>query len=357
MGPGFPGTVGEMIDSDVPQLSLKAVTFADATLLITFYPHISWDAFGYLGLQKMIQLVLDGREDEVPPMLGGKDDVLSEIARPYRDVKGEDPLLTRMNQAKEANQAQSEQTAPQIPPLDPRIMCIPTEIAGKLQQHLQEESSRDELDDYRSLRSDEVMSAWVVQQLAKVAPIPRPVALMNLVNIRLIIPPIAKAKGIYTQNMLLVASNTLSPEVATGPVGPIAHSQRACIAHMAEPQQAARFLATIIGAIEANFDTTAISSSNDATPILVNNLTNLTNDLDIDYSSALVSQGENATTRTNPLGTVDFGYIADVTNPYPYPKLTMVGSLTGDTCWMFGELPGEAWESIEEYLEELSFGV
>ncbi|KFH43980.1 hypothetical protein ACRE_052320 [Hapsidospora chrysogenum ATCC 11550] len=367
MGPGFPRCIEEAIDKDVPQLGLKIITFADATLLVTIYPHITWDAFGYLALKKMMQYVLEGREDEVSPMLGAQEDVLSEIARPYRNIKGgeeEDPLLSRMKQVNQANQANQAQAAgnpseppPPRPEMDSRVMCIPREVSEKLHQHLRQESSDNDDDGYDSLRSDEVMAAWVIQQLSRASPAPRPMALMNLVNVRFIVPSVAKAQGVYTQNMLLVASNNLPPDTATGPVGPIAHSQRASIAHMAEPKNTAQFLAAILGAIEANVDTTAMSSTDaSATPVLVNNLTSITSGMDLDYSAALVRQGESPATRTNPLGTVDFGYIADVTNPYPYPKLTMVGSMTGDgTCWMFGELPEEAWVAMEEYLAELSY--
>src|SRR5690606_10233962 len=85
------------------------ITFADATLLVMIYPHITWDAFGYFSLMKMMQYVLEGREDEVSPMLGAQEDVLSEIARPYRSVKygEEDPLMSRIKQVNQANEARA----------------------------------------------------------------------------------------------------------------------------------------------------------------------------------------------------------------------------------------------------------
>lgn len=345
-GPGFPSTVKEMIDQDVPQLSVKIINYLDATFVITRYPHITWDAFGYLALKKMLQFVLDGREDEIPPMLGASTDILTEISKPYRAHQGSNDLLQRMS---------NNPTERQLPPpVEPRIICLPADVAERLESHLRNELAIDD-GDYESLRSDELMTAWAIQQVAKAPPTPRSTAIMNLVNVRLVFPAVANANGIYTQNMLLVATNNVPPELTKGSVGEIALSQRSCISDIAAPEPAAKFLASIIGAIEANLDTTAMGNGGDATPLLVNNLANLTNGLDLDFSSALVRQGQDVSTRTNPVGTVDFGYITDLVNPFPFPKLTNLGRITGDTTWMFGELPARAWELIEEYVEDVAY--
>ncbi|KAH8696647.1 hypothetical protein BGW36DRAFT_278848, partial [Talaromyces proteolyticus] len=347
MGPNFAASIEEMIDTDVPQLAVKITTFTDATLIATSYPHITWDATGYLSMYKMVGLVLEGREDEVLPLLGAQHDILAEMASKYKNSQGETPLLKRMNQ--ETNQ----QPLPQISPGEERFVCIPIDIIQQLQNRLQDECSDDYLDGSQSLKEDELLLAWAIQQVARAEPDQRPLNLMNLINARLLIPALTKVKGIYTQNMLLVASNNLPTETATGPIGPIAFSQRDCIANLAAPDQLATFLVSILGAIEANIDTNALSNNTDSMPIIVNNLNKLTNRIDIDFSSAIVRQGQESSSRTNPLGTMTFGYVTNLSNPYPIPKLNVLGRFNGDTCWLFGELPKRAWELMEEYLESL----
>src|SRR4051812_31230521 len=75
-----PATLDDFIYYDTPQLSLHITSFNDATLVGLSWPHALMDVMGQQALLRGWSLVLAGRESEVPPMLGAREDVLCAAA-------------------------------------------------------------------------------------------------------------------------------------------------------------------------------------------------------------------------------------------------------------------------------------
>ena len=340
----------DLVDRDAPQLSFKITHYTDATLLATTFSHCTWDVSGALGFMKALQLVLDGREDEVPPMLGASSDMLAEVAGLHERDLQEDVQLKQMMSHRSGDEKECVHRSPQ-PPLEERLIGIPMDTLKRLRSLVIAEDGDE--DTWMTYQPDELFVALVVQQIARASPTPRSINMMNILNARLVVPSLSKARGVYTQNMVLLAPNKLSPNTTAGGLGPIAVSQRACIGGFTTQANIARSLRTFLGAIQAGVDTTALTSSDDdAAPLLINNLVRFTNELDIDLSSAVLRQGEGSATRNNALGTVDFCYLT-IKNPYDMMRITTVGAYDGTACWMFGELPARAWELLQETLDEL----
>lgn len=76
-----PTTLQEMIKRGAPQLSLHITSFKDATLVGLAWPHTLMDAIGLEHLLRAWSLVLAGREADVQPVLGAREDIMWEIAR------------------------------------------------------------------------------------------------------------------------------------------------------------------------------------------------------------------------------------------------------------------------------------
>lgn len=347
-GPDFPTTMADMIDQDAPQLCFKVLSFTDATVLATTFSHCTWDISGVQGFMKSLQLVLDGREDEVPPMLGASTDILADIASQYEGSQPEDGLLLNMSCKKERGQSPLRDA-----PLEERIIRVPLDIVERLRSRVADEDPMEDEDNLMTYQLDELFMALIVKQIAKAQLTPRPLKLLNIINARLVMPRIAKAKGIYGQNLVLLAPQILSHETTTGPMGQIVHCQRHCLAQSAVPENIVRSLHTVLRAIEANVDITALTDNGEAEPLLINNLVRLSTFIDVDLSSAVIRQGEDSATRRNGLGTPDFCYLTLPDNSYGMMRVTTLGSYNGNGCWMFGELPSRAWELIYEALEEL----
>jgi hypothetical protein len=71
-----PEKLEDFIYQDIPQLSLHITSFNDATLVALLWPHTLMDVMGQQALLHGWSLVLAGRESEVPPMLGAREDAL-----------------------------------------------------------------------------------------------------------------------------------------------------------------------------------------------------------------------------------------------------------------------------------------
>ncbi|GAB0138171.1 hypothetical protein EsDP_00006415 [Epichloe bromicola] len=349
LGPGFPTVMADLIDRDAPQLCFKIISFNDATVFANTFSHCTWDISGVKAFMGSLQLVLDGREDDVPPMLGASSDILAEIADQHkRCALDTEPLLQTSIERKEG-----DESPPQDPLLEERIIRIPLATLERLRGVVAKEDPMEDDETFMNCQTDELLMALTVKQIAKAQLRPRPLKLLNIYNARLVIPRIAKAKGIYGQNLVLLSPQFLPQEVATGSMAQIIYSQRECFAQSAVPDNVARSLQVVLGAIKADLDITALRDNGEAEPLLINNLVRLSTNIDVDLSSAVVRQGRSSQTRMNGLGTPDFCYLTLPNNTYGMMRVTTLGSYNGDGCWMFGELPSRAWELIyEAALEE-----
>jgi len=75
-GPHSPQNFDDYLFCDTPQLHLFVTSFTDATLVSLTWPHTLSDAMGIEAIVKSWCLILNGREDLVPPFLGAYDDPL-----------------------------------------------------------------------------------------------------------------------------------------------------------------------------------------------------------------------------------------------------------------------------------------
>lgn len=83
----------------------------------------------------------------------------------------------------------------------------------------------------------DVLTAWTLRAVATSLPQPRPVAALHALNARFRLSSLVQAPGVYIQNMAVAAFTSISPEVATGPLGPIAlENRRHLMEQSTEPQ-------------------------------------------------------------------------------------------------------------------------
>lgn len=351
-GQGFPTTMADLVNKDAPQLAFKVVGFTDATMLAVTFSHCTWDISGLQGFMKSFELVLDGREDEVLPMLGARTDVLSEMVAQQDDSCLDLGLLSLPREA-----AAAKKPGAPKPVLEERIIRVPLHIFERMRDLVARENPDEDQDALAVYQLDELFLGLIVRQIARAQPAPRALQLMNIYNARLLVPQLGGAEGIYSQNLVLPSPLPLSHETATGPIAPIALAQRDNFAQAAVPQSVARSMWTVLSAIKADMDITALVDNGDEEEesILVNNLVRLSNYIDVDLSAAVVRQGESSQTRRNGLGTADLCFLTLPGNSYGMMRVTTLGSYNGNACWMFGELPARAWELIHEALDELDW--
>ncbi|KAH8657136.1 hypothetical protein BGZ60DRAFT_384179 [Tricladium varicosporioides] len=93
-----PTKIEDWIYSDKPQLSLHVVSFTDATLVSLTWPHTYFDAMGRAALFNAWIAVLEGREEDVPDLIGYDYDPLENIS----SIQGskEEPYILAKHQMK-----------------------------------------------------------------------------------------------------------------------------------------------------------------------------------------------------------------------------------------------------------------
>ncbi|CAI6097318.1 unnamed protein product [Clonostachys chloroleuca] len=74
--PGMPHNMEDYLSSDEPLLSLRVIVFLDATIVSLAWPHAVMDAVGMATVIQAWSLVLAGRENEILPIDGVRDDLL-----------------------------------------------------------------------------------------------------------------------------------------------------------------------------------------------------------------------------------------------------------------------------------------
>lgn len=76
-----PKTLNDFLYKDIPQLGLHVVSFRDATLVSISASHILYDAMGLKGLLVAWSIMLEGRDHEVPDLIGFDTDPLVDFGR------------------------------------------------------------------------------------------------------------------------------------------------------------------------------------------------------------------------------------------------------------------------------------
>jgi len=89
VGPGAPDNFEDYLERDEPQIALHVVNFTDGTLVSLLFLHTLTDLMGFSSLLKAWSLALAGKQDQISPFLGVRDDPMAglynaEPSKPYQ---------------------------------------------------------------------------------------------------------------------------------------------------------------------------------------------------------------------------------------------------------------------------------
>ncbi|RTE74949.1 hypothetical protein BHE90_010579 [Fusarium euwallaceae] len=222
---GDPVNGSDLFKGDKPQMSLRIVSFSDATLVSLVWPHSAMDPVGFQAMLKNWSLVMAGRESEVLPVLGAKDDMVYDIVEP--------PGWTEETEQEESHLAQKRISDFKLVLFGLRFLwdllwqgaCqsksifLPKEAVAKLmRQTLEEITITTPLDDEGPFISEgDVLAAWTTRLIASSDPRQLLMTTLTTVNLRYRIKSLMQTTGVYTQNLATAAYTFLSPAMARGP--------------------------------------------------------------------------------------------------------------------------------------------
>lgn len=71
-----PASLEDLLQKDIPQLSIHTIIFKDATLLTITFQHTLMDAAGLSGFLNAWTSILSNKEENIPPLLGFDEDII-----------------------------------------------------------------------------------------------------------------------------------------------------------------------------------------------------------------------------------------------------------------------------------------
>lgn len=355
----FPATIEEMIQQNLPQISLHITSFNDATLVALTWPHTMMDAIGQQALLHAWSLVLAGEEKKVPPFLGARKDILweAENSTKYR-YQGEFVLerkrLTGMSKLMFILRFLWDKFW--NPPKEYRFMFLPKNSFERLQRRTREEVAETAQGNVQIpfVSEGDILTAWVIRAVAASEPKARPITVAVLSNARFRLPLLIESGGVYAQNMLFLAFVFISSQLARGPAGSIALSHRRHLTEQTTEEQTINCLKTMRQDIESHGNPRLAFGESNACMIVFNNVTKAEIIKAANFGPAVLRQGEAGNSRINLPGTMKSFLSRNIHMPAPAINyFSMLGKDYGGNYWFSGNLLPRAWAKIEEELRDI----
>ena len=350
-----PATLEDFIYQDTPQLSMHITSFNDATLVALSWPHTLMDVMGQQALLHGWSLVLAGRESEVPPMLGAREDAIctaadapgekEEFKVGQKQLKGWAMLMFGLRFGWDLLWNRVVET---------RTVFLPKRVVAELRRQAEGDLAAKDGGEKAFVSEGDVLTAWATRAVASSQPQPRPVTVLHALNARFRLPSLVEASGVYIQNMAVAAFTFLSPEVATGPLGLIALENRRHLMEQSSEGQVLAFLRELRRESKTKSDPSMVCGESDAVLLPFTNWTRANIFKTADFSASVVRAGEKGPSRSNPPGTIVFHHAQSMRTGQAVRNVVVVlGKDHGDNYWLTGILLPSAWAKIEEDIKRM----
>lgn len=353
-----PKSIDDYIYRDEPQLSMHIVSFEDATLVTLSWPHTFLDAMGRRELFQAWIAILEGRDDQVKPLLGVYDDPLKDFGlgaqQPYmlahRMLTGWNKTVFILRFIFELVWHPKEET---------RIVCLPAAHMQKLRADATADlEAQHKGDGKKPFVSDgDLVSSWitrlVVQQLERPSST-RPIQIMNAFGLRSVLAnDLLPSDSAYVANaVLIVGAMALAKDILTKPLSFVATEIRRSIVEQGERGQIESRWAIDRASLAKTGHPTLFGAAG-MRMVVISNWTK-GRFFENDFSTAVVKLGiaEDSPKRSSKVGRPSYiqtaGY-SDGTIPLRN-AFPVIGKDNAGNYWLSGSLRKGIWSQIEEVL-------
>jgi hypothetical protein len=365
----------DLLSGDVPQISVHVISFTNATLVGLSWPHTLMDVMGQAAFLQAWSTLLAGREAQVSPVLGAREDALTALIDGATSAAEEYVLKSKQLKGLSfvkfgARFAWDMLTGPK--PVT-KTIYLPESIMEKLRVRAEADlftsSNDDDNDDDTTgekekpfISDGDILTAFTLHCIASSLPTPRPITALHAMNARFRLPSLINAKGVYLSNMLIPGFTFLDPAMSTASLGQIALHNRQ---RLLEQATEAQVLASLREQRISGDPSTLLYSDADALLVPFTDWTKAKFFSAIDFSPAVVradgggsgdgEEGRSDGKRYNPPGTPVFHH-ASSRRPSPAARLLVhiLGRDHGKGYWLTLTMGPRAWEKVEEGLKELN---
>ncbi|CAM1503471.1 Fc.00g010620.m01.CDS01 [Cosmosporella sp. VM-42] len=349
-----PAVLDDFIFHDTPQLSLHITSFTNATLVALSWPHTLMDVMGQQALLHAWSLVLAGRESDVAPVLGAREDAICKAADApveMEEFKLARKQLTGWSMFMFGLRFAWDMLCNSV--VETRTVFLPQKFVADLRRQAESDlAAVDGGEKNRFVSDGDVLTAWAAHAVASSLPQPRPVTVLHALNARFRLSSLVQASGVYIQNMAVAAFTFLSAEVAMGPLGTIALENRRHLMEQATEGQVLSILRELRGQSKTDSDPRMLCGDSDAVLLPFTNWTRADIFKAADFGHAVVCAGETTPERGNPPGTMVFHHAQSMRPSAGARNIVVVlGKDHSSNYWLTGLLLPSAWAVIEKELE------
>lgn len=369
LGPAdtIPGSIDYYLYKDTPQLGLHVITFLDGTLVSLNWPHTLTDGLGRLAIIKNWCKVLAGKEDEVVPLMGTREDPMATVGvGPLHENEElyalKDKNLGGLGMLKMV--AYSKWDTFWAPDQEIRIVFLPAKAIAILRQQAADDLSTKNANDQGTTAPNEtaapfvsdgdILTAWLSQiTLRASGPSSRPVVFNNVFELRSRLPDVFDPSAAYVGNFARSARTQLTADEARFlPLGELALRYRQALASQASEGQVRgmiRFARELgnrpVLPIEPSSVTLTCSNWSKAKFFDA-----------VDFSPAVVKPGPRSNVAPVPGKPIYFHAISAKQDP---PGMRNVYNLLGKDCagnyWLAAKLPPSTWKNIGKEMAKVHF--
>ena len=356
-----PETLDDYLYHDTPILSLHITSLNDATLVALAWPHCIMDVLGQQALLKGWCLVMAGRESELPPLLGARQDTMAALAEDKTETQEEFLLSSSLISGFAFGNFVFRLLWDKFwnPPLETHIVFMPKPFLNKLQAQAREDLAGNMTGEEKEtpfVSEGDVITAWMTRLIASSLLAPRPITVLHAVNTRLRLPALKQSSGLYVQNMALGAFTFLSAEVTQDKLGVVAMENRQHLAKQATKGQMLAFLRHLRPSSKTAMDPAhVLCGPSDALLLPFTNWEKADFFNVIDFSPAVKSAGATGEMRTNASGRMVHHHAQSLQESAPSMNVVVVlGKDHADNYWLSATLLPSTWAKIKESLITLA---
>lgn len=362
--PGAPVSINDYLNSDEPQLALHVVSFSDSTLVSLSWPHTLMDGMGRRALFVAWCQVLAGKESEVLPLLGGREDPISALGT----------TASANGQEEQYVLADKRLRGFSIiwflfrviydifwTPKTLQTMMLPRKAVSGLVQRARADLSNRGPDGNSSFISEgDVLTAWATRMAVSILPpqSTRSVTVLVAFDIRGRLKSLfSHHRGVYVQNLILFATAVLpATEVLDKTLGHLALRIRQTItSQTTEPQIQAQ-----ARTLRQSFDASGHGpwfGEADSLAVFFSNWSKIDFFNVVDFSPAVMHESahlkEKESDRTYGKPTY-FHCQTLQTKAASSNIFNILGTDAYGNVWITGYVPPSVWPRIEDELREVS---
>jgi hypothetical protein len=330
------------LDSDEPPISLRVSSFLDATIVAVSWSHALFDALGFRDLVSAWCQVLAGRENEIPKVLGARDDAARHIWESGLPTKE-----SYMWQSKMLDGFRFVWFALRYSwhllwhrKVGARTLFLPSSFVAQLRRE-----TTANLPSGSFVSDGDILSSWLARLIISVNQWSGPVTFLNVVDIRSRVPTVFEKTGIYLQNLTMPSLTFLdAAKVLNSSLGSVAAEIRQSIAAQTTEAQIRALYRLAIPYVKQN-GRSPLFGSPGSNIVPISNWSKAKFIEVVDFGPAVIRAGQKDSGRRNPSGKMVYQITSQV-------KQAMV--IRNTAVIIANDHSGNYWVNL--YMAEAKFG-